>query len=209
VTRNELTSGLAAFACVVVATAAMGYRPSASKEAPDEATSQAGPDLHYARLPGGGRGLVDATGRVVPLRRYERIAAGSIASRSALGELCEHGRLAAVIAAGIEDAPEVHRFAGVPRLTDVEDPERLLSLGVDLVVVNSVGSLSHVARLRAVGLEVFALGPMRGVDTFVRDLRQVAVLVGHPETGWPRACVAACGPWRTTSNLAAAGRGCI
>jgi iron complex transport system substrate-binding protein len=183
VIRNELSSGLAASACVLIAITAMGYDPSASTEAPDETASFTGHDLEFARLPGGGRGLIDATGRAVPLERYQRIAAGSIASRSALGELCEHRRIAAVISAGIDDAPEVHRFAGIPRVTDIEDPERLLSLGVDLVIVNSLGSLSQVARLRAAGLEVFALGPMRGVDTFVRDLRQVAVLIGHPERG--------------------------
>jgi iron complex transport system substrate-binding protein len=183
VTRNELTSGLAASACVVFAIAVMGYDPSSSTEAPDETNAQTRPDLDYVRLPGGQRGLVDATGHAVPLERYERIAAGSIASRSALGELCEHERIAAVISAGIEDAPNAHRFAGVPRVADIKDTEQMLSLRVDLVIVNSIGSLSHVARLRAAGLEVFALGPMRGVDTFVRDLRQVAALIGHPERG--------------------------
>jgi iron complex transport system substrate-binding protein len=173
---RQLINVLLAVACLAIAVTVMGVdrpQPLVVRDSADPSS-----DLRYVELPNGERGLMDATDHVVPLRRYSRIVGASIVARSALAELSEPGRVVAVHEAGADDSPSAFRFAGVARLSGIKDTERVLSLDPDLLIINSVGSQAHLQRLRDAGLEVFVLGDMRGVDTFVRDLRQVAVLLG-------------------------------
>lgn len=180
--RVQLVNVACVAACVAAAAIIMGTGQGPQTEARPYASSD-GPDLRYTTLPDGSRGLIDATGRVVPLKPYRRIVGGSIVARAALGELCERDRIVGVIAAGIADAPDRHRFAGVAQVRGVKETERLLGLTPDLIIVNALSSVSHVQRLRDAGIEVFALGDMRGVRTFTRDLRQVSVLIGATQRG--------------------------
>ncbi len=179
--RVQVLNAGAATAALIASVAIMGWGRQASHSAATPSGADRGVQL--TTLADGQRALIDATGRAIPLRNYRRIVAGSIVARAVLGELCDKRRIVGVIAAGIDDAPDKHRFTGIPRLQDMKSAERLLSLRADLVIINSLGSLSHVQRLRDAGLQVFALGDMRGVDTFIRDVHQVAELIGQPKRG--------------------------
>lgn len=179
--RVEWLNAAAAITALVVASLIMGFDNQPSANRGDHHTEAS--ELRFTELPDGSRALIDATGQAIALRDYNRIVGGSIVARSLLGELCSKERIAAVISAGIDDAPDAHRFSGLPQIDRMNSTEQLLALKADLVIVNSLGSLPHIERLREAGLSVFALGNMRGVDTFLRDTRQISVLLGRPERG--------------------------
>lgn len=155
--------------------------------------------LDVVELPGGRRGLRDATGYVVELKPYRRLLAASTVADCLLRELAEPDRVAGVTAYGRAQSPWAYQQADKPVLSGVEDVEAVLSLSPDLVLLNSHGQISKVTRLRERGVEVFDLGEMRGADMLVRDIHVVAALLGHPErgdrlaTGWRRRFAAVAG----------------
>lgn len=173
-------NAIAAIAVVVASALVMGWASDATPSAP--AASEEVFELRFTTL-AGKAALLDASGVAVALQDYERIIAGSIVARAIAGELCEKERLIAVTAHGVEDAPDAHRFSGLARVAAMSDTEALLALKPDLVIVNALGSVAHLQRLRDAGLNVFALGDMHGVATFVRDIEQVAVLLGKEKRG--------------------------
>lgn len=179
--RLQALNALTALAAVIAASFIMGW--NRQPPAPGAAPGLDIRELRFVVLSDGSQALVDATGEALRMGDYRRIIAGSIVSRAILGELAEKERIAAVLASGIEDAPDRHRFSGIPRIEGMKDTERILALEPDLIIVNSVGSASHVQRLRDAGLRVFVLGDMRGVRSFLRDIRQIAVLTGDRERG--------------------------
>lgn len=131
-------------------------------------------------LSDGRRALLDATGSMIPLAAYGRIASGSMLSDPLLALLCEPARIVAFSgrAPRVRDA---HRYAGKPHVDATRRLEELIALSPDLVLVNSLGEHAWVARLRESGLVVFDLGPMWGVETFLRNVAVVGLLVGRPE----------------------------
>lgn len=157
----------------------------AARSAPPETLAQpaAAASVEVVALPGGGRGLRDATGHVVELRAYRRVLAASTMADRLLHELAEPDRVVGVTAYGRAESPWAYQQADKPALSGVDDVEAVLSLSPDLVILNSVGLTSKVARLRERGVEVFDLGDMRGADMLVHDIHIVATLLGHPERG--------------------------
>jgi iron complex transport system substrate-binding protein len=134
-------------------------------------------------LPGGGWGLVDATGEVVPLRPYRRIVSTSMMTDRLLVELAEPDRVLAFSTAGARQSPWSYQFAGKPAIDGLGSVEAMVALKPDLVLASSVGGIGRVARLRAAGIEVFDLGQLRGLATLVRVSETLALLLGHPERG--------------------------
>ncbi len=154
------------------------------QEADAPRSSSESTQLRFGTTDDGSPTLIDSTGVGVRLdKRYQRVVAGSIVARSAMGELAEKERIVGIIAAGIEDAPDAHRFSGIPRLTGMDETERLVSLSPDLIIVSSLSSIPHIRRLRDSGIAVFTLGNMTGVESFLRDIRQIAHLIGARERG--------------------------
>ncbi len=178
----ELANAAMVAAALASATVIMGM--GRIETAPKTATAPQEDALRFGTSIDGRRTLIDSAGKAVALdARFSRIVAGSIVARSALGELSEKERIVGVISAGIEDAPDGYRFSGIPRLTGMDETERLIALKPDLIIVSSLSSIPHIKRLREAGIAVFTLGDMRGVDTFLRDIRQIAVLLGSQERG--------------------------
>jgi iron complex transport system substrate-binding protein len=136
-------------------------------------------DRASASLP---RELKDHSGDVVRVRDYDRIVSASTVADALLVELCEPDRVIAFTAHSALGASGGYRYAGKPRV-DLGRVESVLSLHPDLVLVNAVGDPHQVVRLRDAGVAVFDLGEMRGQATLVQNIREVAVLVGHPERG--------------------------
>src|SRR5262245_8019203 len=128
--------------------------------------------LEAVALPGGRLGLRDATGHVVELRPYGRILSASTVADRLLQALAEPDRIVGVTAFG-RASPWAYQQADKPTLVGIDDVEAVLSLAPDLVLLNSFGQASKVARLRERGVEVFDLGEMRGADMLVRDIHVV------------------------------------
>lgn len=126
--------------------------------------------------------LVDASGTRVATRHYERILSASTVADGILVELCETNRIAGYTRFG-RSSPAAHRFAGKPVVDRIDDLEAVLALSPDLVIVNGLGDPRKIARLREAGLTVFDLGHMKGLATFLEDIRTVGTLIGAPERG--------------------------
>jgi iron complex transport system substrate-binding protein len=127
----------------------------------------------------GGQALSDATGALVPLGPYRRVASGSLLADPIVLALCAPDEVVA-FSARAPDARDAYRYTGKPSL-DAHRVEALLGVHPDLVLVNSLGDHAFVQRLRDAGLRVFDLGPMRGVSTFLSNLLAVGWLVGRED----------------------------
>lgn len=136
--------------------------------------------LEPTRLPDGGLALADATGALVPLGPRRRIVSGSLLADPLLLALCPPSEIVA-FSARAPLAWDAHRYAGKPSLDPTRRLEHLLELEPDLVLVNSLGESAWIEQLRAAKVEVFDLGPMWGVDTFLRNVEAIGWLVGRPE----------------------------
>jgi iron complex transport system substrate-binding protein len=146
-------------------------------------TSGARGRIEVLELPGGRRGLRDATGEIVELKRYRRVLAASTIADRLLRELAEHDRVVGVTAYGQAQSPWAYQQSDKPVLAGIDRVEIVLSLKPDLVVLNSHGQTSKVARLREQGIEVFDLGEARGAEDLLDDVHIVGLLIGHPERG--------------------------
>lgn len=133
-------------------------------------------------LPDGGRALRDATGALIPLVDYQRIASGSLLADPVLLLLSSPDRIVA-FSSRAPLARDAHRYSGKPSVDATRQIERLLELKPDLVLVSSLGEHAWVQKLRDSGLVVYDLGPMWGVGTFLQNLSAIGWLTGHPESG--------------------------
>lgn len=121
--------------------------------------------------------VVDARGVSVPVARYRRIVSASTLADGVLLELVEPER---VLAVSLVSAKSSHKFSNLVAIAALDDLERILSLKPDLVIVSSPGTFSKVERLREAGLLVFDLGPMTGVDKFLKDVEVLGTLLSEP-----------------------------
>src|SRR5690606_12905834 len=76
-----------------------------------------------------------------------------------------------------------HQLVDLPVFHHLQDIEALIELGPDLIVVNNFIKQGAVQQLRAAGLEVFDLGEMQGLDSFLEDAQALADVLGVPERG--------------------------
>lgn len=111
---------------------------------------------------------------------YRRIVSLGIVSDAALAELCEPDRVVGVSA--WSTGPTARRWAGKPRLRGLDDLEAVIALRPDLVLLSTDGSdLDRLERLRAVGIQVVALGAMRGAASYTADVLLVGTLLGRAD----------------------------
>jgi iron complex transport system substrate-binding protein len=176
---TQWTNALAALLAVGTSTVAalLGAAPAGPRPALAPARNEG---VAPSPLPGGGIGLVDATGALIPLAPRHRIASGSLLADPLLLALAAPTDVVA-FSARAPLARDGHRYAGKPSLDPTRRVEHLLELQPDLVLVNSLGEHALIEQLRSLGVLVFDLGPMWGVATFLRNVAQIGWLVGRPE----------------------------
>ncbi|HEY0706934.1 MAG TPA: ABC transporter substrate-binding protein [Polyangia bacterium] len=131
-------------------------------------------------LPKGGYGVADASGHLVPLRRYERIISTNLVSDHLLLELAEPSRILAVSRISALQSPWRWRFAGKPTVDGMGPLETIIALKPDLVLMNVFGGEGRADKLRAAGIAVFNLGELRGLSTFLPTAEVVGELLGAP-----------------------------
>ncbi len=128
------------------------------------------------------RTTADATGERVAVRNYVRIVSTSTIADQVLIELIEPDRLLAVSGHTLR-TQESRAYAdkiGVERARDVET---IIELRPDIVFINNFIDRRQVERLKDAGLNVFDLGEMRGLETLLPNIRQLAAVLGMPERG--------------------------
>lgn len=139
-----------------------------------------GTDVEPTVLPDGERALADATGALIRLEPHHRIASGSPLADPLLLALAAPPDVVA-FSSRAPLARDAYRYAGKPSLDPTRRVEHLLALQPDLVLLNSLGEQGRIEQLRSAGVVVFDLGPMWGVQTFLRNVAQIGWLVGRPE----------------------------
>lgn len=125
--------------------------------------------------------LRDATGAAIPLKRYERIASGTLIADRVLSDLCEPDRIVAFTKYGAESSRDAHRYQGKATLAGRAPLESVLALKPDLLIVNNLVDPGYVSRLREHGIPVFDLGHMRGIDTLIPNIQAIGLLIGAEE----------------------------
>lgn len=141
------------------------------------------PALDIVTSPNGERALRDESGVLVPLRTYSRVVAASTIADALLLEFAAPSQVVAFTQYSAENEVFGYRYAGKPQIDALKNMEGLLALEPDLLLVSTLSSGARLERLRETGVTVFSLGEMRGVDSFLRNARAVAALVGRTELG--------------------------
>jgi iron complex transport system substrate-binding protein len=139
--------------------------------------------LRTTTLPSGEPGILDAGGYAVPLRRYQRLAAGTTIADDLLLALAEPERIVMLTHFGREHRTDAHRYGQRAAFGGPGGIEALKQAGVELLILNHLGAPAELARARDAGIEVFNLGEMRGLSTLLPNIAQVAALLGAPERG--------------------------
>jgi iron complex transport system substrate-binding protein len=177
--RTNLVNG-AALVLALALGAIGGYDrgPRTTAELPVAAVTS----VRKQPLPGGGFGIADASGRLVPLRPYHRIASTNMLADRLLLELAEPDRVLAVSTSSAQ-SPVFWRYAGKPTVDGMGPLEGLIALKPDLVLLNVFGNEAKSEKLRAAGIEVFNLGELRGLRTLLPTAEIVGELLGAPARG--------------------------
>jgi len=128
------------------------------------------------------RTVEDATGERIPVRNYARIVSTSTIADQVLVEIIEPQRLLAVSAHTLrsEASRSYDDKIGVEHARDIET---IIELRPDVVFINNFIDRRQVERLKEAGLNVFDLGPMRGLETLLPNIGQLASLLDVPERG--------------------------
>ncbi|MEM9487882.1 MAG: ABC transporter substrate-binding protein [Myxococcota bacterium] len=182
ITRIDLINGGAVVLAVVLAAVAAVVIQPVRGPAPIPRTGAvvSAAEL-YRDLPGGGRGVADASGRIAPVRDYRRIISADTVADAILLQLCEPERILSVTGLSADKAPWRHRYAGLATIARLDDIEALVAARPDLVIAASLGDPRRLARLEDAGLQVFDIGSMRGVVTYLAALRRLGALLGRPD----------------------------
>jgi iron complex transport system substrate-binding protein len=124
----------------------------------------------------------DATGERILVRDYARIVSTSTIADQVLVEIIDPSRLLAVSGHTLRTrAARTYRDKiGVERARDIET---IIELRPDIVFINNFIDRRQVERLKDAGLNVFDLGEMRGLETLLPNIRQVAAVLGVSERG--------------------------
>ena len=130
----------------------------------------------------GERTAQDATGEHVWVRDYARIVSTSTIADQVLIEIIEPERLLAVSAHTLrsQQSRPYEDKIGVEHARDIET---IIELRPDIVFINNFLDRRQVERLKEAGLNVFDLGPMRGLETLLPNIAQLASVLGVPERG--------------------------
>jgi iron complex transport system substrate-binding protein len=126
--------------------------------------------------------IEDATGTRVPSRDYARVVSTSTIADQVLIEIVEPSRLLAVSAHTLrtQTSPAYKDKIGVERPRDVET---IIELRPDIVFINNLVDRRQVERLKDANLNVFDLGEMRGLETLLPNIRQLAAVLNVPKRG--------------------------
>ena len=124
-----------------------------------------------------GASVEDATGARIAVRDYVRVVSTSTIADQVLVQLIDPRRLLAVSGHTLRTQPSAiyGDKIGVERARDIET---IIELRPDIVFINNFVDRRHVERFKDAGLNVFDLGPMRGLETLRPNIRQLAAVLG-------------------------------
>jgi iron complex transport system substrate-binding protein len=124
----------------------------------------------------------DTRGERIPVRDYTRIVSTSTIADQVLIEIIETDRLLAVSSHTLrtQKSRTYDDKIGVEHARDIET---IIELRPDIVFINNFIDRRQVERLKEAGLNVFDMGEMRGLETLLPNIRQLAAVLDAPERG--------------------------
>jgi len=128
------------------------------------------------------RTIEDATGQRIAVRNYARIVSTSTIADQVLIEIIEPDRLLAVSGHTLR-TQESRAYADKIGVEHARDIETIIELRPDIVFINNFIDRRQVERLKDAGLNVFDMGEMRGLETLLPNIRQLAAVLDVPERG--------------------------
>jgi iron complex transport system substrate-binding protein len=133
--------------------------------------------------PNDARGTIeDATGERIAVRNYARIVSTSTIADQVLIEIIEPDRLLAVSGHTLRTQGS-RAYADKIGVEHARDIETIIELRPDIVFINNFIDRRQVERLKDAGLNVFDMGEMRGLETLLPNIRQLAAVLDVPERG--------------------------
>ena len=126
--------------------------------------------------------IEDATGQRIVVRDYTRIVSTSTIADQVLIEIIEPDRLLAVSGHTLR-TQESRAYADKIGVEHARDIETIIELRPDIVFINNFIDRRQVERLKDAGLNVFDMGEMRGLETLLPNIRQLAAVLDVPERG--------------------------
>lgn len=126
--------------------------------------------------------IEDATGSRISVRDYTRIVSTSTIADQVLIELVEPSRLLAVSAHSLRTQTS-HAYQDKIGVEHARDVETIIELRPDIVFINNFVDRRQVERLKDADLNVFDLGEMRGLETLLPNIRQIAAVLNVPQRG--------------------------
>jgi iron complex transport system substrate-binding protein len=128
------------------------------------------------------RTVEDATGERILVRDYARIVSTSTIADQVLIEIIEPHRVLAVSGHTLrtQESRAYRDKIGVERARDIET---IIELRPDIVFINNFVDRRQVQRLKDAGLNVFDMGEMRGLETLLPNIRQLAAVLDVPGRG--------------------------
>lgn len=176
---RDLFNGLSIVVLVlVVAGFTYALRPNTKPTAPRTAHAHIYDPVTIVHDANGDAGLRDSRGAFIAIRPYQRIVAASTISSEILQELVEPQRVVAWSLYAREHDHSGWKFSDRPTIAQVADVEAILALNADLVLFNGHANASAMERLRERGVEVYDLGPMVGMQSYLKQAEEIATLVG-------------------------------
>lgn len=166
---------------LLVSVVTRALRTSTSQQGARDIFAEVRAPIDRVTLADGREGLVDVRGRVVPIAPYTRIITASTLSSEFAHALIEPTRIVGYSAYAADHPHAGWRYAGKAHIARVEDIEDILTLQPDLFVYHADASASAIARLQERGVQVFDLGPMLGVESYLKQAQQLLTLVGNAE----------------------------
>ena len=127
-----------------------------------------------------GQEVTDAAEARVPVARYSSIISLSSIADQVLLRIVEPERWIAVSGRSKESA-YAHQVSGKVAVSDPVDVEHLLSLRPDVVFVHHLTGQGKLQRLREQGVQLFDLGPMRGLETLVPNILSIGQVINEPQ----------------------------
>lgn len=125
----------------------------------------------------------DVNGVAFAVKPYSRIVSASTVADQVLIRVVEPSKLLAVSSHTLDNGDEPWRYEGKIGVGHASDIEAIIELRPDLVFVNNFVDVRHLERMKEAGLNVFDLGPMKGLGTLLPNIVRVSSVVGVPERG--------------------------
>lgn len=153
------------------------FRVTSTTLSPRNAYQAVREPIRRESFPDGRLGVRDARGELVEIRHYQRILAASTLSSEIIQALVEPTRVVGYSYYAFEHPHSGWKFNDRPLVDSLSNVEAILALEPDIIFFNAYVEATALARLKERGIAVFDLGPMVGMESFLKQGEEIATIL--------------------------------